>query len=108
VPPAPPPSIPPATGDTVGGATGQLPTLDDFADPNSARARQAFLRAKDAFNDRALTNPVRAQMGLYAAQYQLDKKNRSVAAFYIRQACRLSNLGPCAQLLDQVKDVVPR
>jgi hypothetical protein len=97
---------PAGTPGDVGPSLATAPTLDDFEQPLSERARSAARRAKLLWEARArLPDSVRAEMGYYLGQWHLDQNDRNAASRYFRRACALSWRPRCGRLLEQFRNV---
>ena len=81
-----------------------VPTLADFDQPLSPRARKAYTQALKISRSAQWGDSLRAEMGVLAALHLADTDQRRDAAEAIRTACRLYRLTSCQKLLDQYKD----
>ena len=95
--PPPPPRPPVERAEAV-------PTLADFDQPLSPRARKAYTQALKISRSAQWGDSLRAEMGVLAALHLADTDQRRDAAEAIRTACRLYRLTSCQKLLDQYKD----
>ncbi len=82
-----------------------FPTLDDFAEPLSARARRAYAAAMAVARSAKYGDSLRAEMGVLASLHLADTDQRAEAATAVRNACGLYRLTSCDRLLAQYKDV---
>ncbi len=108
--PPPPPPVAPASSrlaDPGAGAalTQALPTLEDFDDPNSQRARDAFNRARLAIRSGRLPRAQAAEMAWLVGVYELSQNRKLAAAEAFRRSCRLDPAPRCRRMLSQLKDV---
>ena len=112
-PQAPDPAPPPVESTTTRvvappqtpGPTASVPTLTDFDQPRSPRAKRAYAQAVKIAGSARWSDSIRAEMGLLAAVHLADTEQRRGAAEAVRNACRRYRLTSCQKLLDQYKDV---
>jgi len=106
-PPPPAPNAPTRPNDSgAGPATRfQLPTLEDFDDPNSQQARNAFERARTALRSGRLPVAQAAEMAWLMGVYELGQNRRLAAAEAFRRSCRLDPAPRCRRMLSQLRDV---
>ena len=109
-PPAPgtPPHNPeprPADSGPAADPAGRLPTLEDFDDPSSERAREAAERARLALKSDRLPRARRAEMAWLVGIYELGQNRRLAAAQAFRRSCRLDPAPRCRSMLGQFQDL---
>ncbi len=81
-----------------------IPALSDFDAPLSARARRAYVQAVRVSQSPDYGDSVRAEMGLLAALYLGDTKQKRAALKAVQDACRRYRLPSCSKQLDVYKD----
>ncbi len=114
IPPPPPAPTAATRTDTTLASTGAgadtiglpgIPTLGDFDEPRSPRARRAAFTAARLAQDKRVADPVRAEMAWFVGQHWLDLGNKVAAARAFRHSCRLQHADRCGRMLQQLENV---
>lgn len=82
-----------------------VPTLGDFDERLSPRARRAYAQALRISQSAKWGDSLRAEMGVLAALHLADTDQRQEAAQAVRHACALYRVTSCEKLLALYKDV---
>ncbi len=100
-----PPPVAPSRAIPEPAPAERVPTLADFDEPLSARARRGYAEAVAVARSAKYGDSLRAEMGVLAALHLADTDQRAEAATAVRRACGLYRLTSCDRLLAQYKDV---